>query len=465
MTLHAAQPAPTINFSDSELSHVAENYPHMRLRAGELLFEEGSPSECAYIVLDGELEVLKKTEDRHVLLGVVGKGELIGEMSLLQNRPRTATMRARTDAVVVAVDGQQFKDVLTTCPVISYGVLETVIARMSSNEVRMRQSNAMAHWNEITAGIAHELNNPAAAIKRGVDQMRSALDQFAAAQQAFARLDYTPEQRGVLSELLAETQTRAQNPPHLDALTRSDREYEIETWLDGFGIADAWTLSETLINLDVSAADLDQLTGMFTPADLRPGLELICAMYSAYSLVAAVSASAAHISGIVDALKGYSYLDQAPVQAVDLIDGLDKTLLVLHHLITETLIIQREYAPDLPEIQGYGRELNQVWTNIVTNAIQALNSKGAIIIRAYLDAQPGWVAVEIEDNGPGIAPEHFPKLFDPFFTTKAPGKGTGLGLNISYNIVVERHKGEILVESRPGRTVFTVRLPINFEKA
>ena len=142
-------------------------------------------------------------------------------------------------------------------------------------------------------------------------------------------------------------------------------------------------------------------------------------MYKSYSLLAEISAGSAQISGIVDTLKGYSYLDQAPIQAVDLADGLDKTLLILRRRIPNTLSIRREYAPDLPRIQAYGRELNQVWTNIIMNAIQALNGQGEIVLRANRDSQSGWVAVEIEDNGPGIAPEHLPKLFDPFFTTKA----------------------------------------------
>ncbi|RPJ03068.1 MAG: hypothetical protein EHM39_00325, partial [Chloroflexi bacterium] len=430
MVTHTAQSAP-INFSETELIQVAENYPHMRVLAGHVLFDEGSPSSTAYIVLEGELEVLKRAEDRQVLLGVVGKGELIGEMSLLQDRPRTATMRARTNTLLIEVDGQQFKDVLTTCPAVSYGVLETVIARMGSNELRMRQNNAMEHWNELTAGVAHELNNPSAAIKRGVDQLAEALDLFTRAQRALGLFHYSPDQQQMLDELYVQIRERAQHPPELDAMALSDREYEIESFLQDFGIEESWEFSESLVNLRISIDDLDLLTDFFTPEQLRPGLVLISAMYKTYGLLAEISAGAAQISGIVDTLKGYSYLDQAPVQEVDVTDGIDKTLLILRQRILPTLSVRREYTPDLPRIQAYGRELNQVWTNIINNAIQALNGEGEIVIRARRDDQPNWVAVEIEDNGPGIAPEHLPKLFDPFFTTKPPGKGTGLGLNVS----------------------------------
>ncbi len=312
--------------------------------------------------------------------------------------------------------------------------------------------------------MAHELNNPSAAIKRGVEQLAEALDLFTRAQRALGLFHYSPDQQQMLDELYVQIRERAQHPPELDAMARSDREYEIESFLEDFGIENSWEFSESLVNLRISTDDLDMLTDFFTPEQLRPGLVLISAMYKTYGLLAEISAGAGQISGIVDTLKGYSYLDQAPVQEVDVTDGIDKTLLILRQRIPPTLSVRREYAPDLPRIQAYGRELNQVWTNIINNAIQALDSQGEIVIRARRDDQPNWVAVEIEDNGPGIAPEHLSKLFDPFFTTKAPGKGTGLGLNVSYNIVVERHRGEILVDSRPGRTVFTVRLPIDFER-
>jgi signal transduction histidine kinase len=163
-------------------------------------------------------------------------------------------------------------------------------------------------------------------------------------------------------------------------------------------------------------------------------------------------------------LKGYSYLDQAPVQTVDVHLGLDNTLLILHGRIGDGISVQREYAPDLPKIQAYGRELNQVWTAIIDNAITAADGQGVITIRTRRDpGRDDWIAVDIEDDGPGIPPEVQPMLFDPFFTTKGPGSSTALGLNFSYNVVVEKHRGEILVVSEPGRTVFTVHLPVDFE--
>jgi signal transduction histidine kinase len=463
MAIQATQPAPVINIDESELKDIAATYPHMLLPAGEVLFEEGSPSGSAYIVLDGLLEALRKSEGRQVLLGVVGKGELIGEMSLLQKLPRTATIRARTDSVLIAVDADQFIQVMNRCPVVSRGVLNTVMLRLRNNEARMFQSNALQHWNELTAGVAHELNNPAAAISRGVDQLRAAFDEFASAQQQFSDARATDEQRQVLGDLQARIQERALRPPELDVMARNDLEYEIETRLEKEGIDDAWEFSEPLVNMGITPAELDTLAHAFASDGLRPALALACAIHNALSLIAEIAVGAAQISGIVGALKGYSFLDQAPVQAVNVIDGLDNTLLMLRRRIPETLSIRREYAPDLPELQAYGRELNQVWTNIIVNAIQALKGRGEIVIRARCDGEPGWVAVEIEDNGPGIPPEHLPRLFDPFFTTKAPGEGTGLGLNVSYNIVVQKHRGEILVESKPGRTLFTVRLPENFE--
>ena len=179
-----------------------------------------------------------------------------------------------------------------------------------------------------------------------------------------------------------------------------------------------------------------------------------------HNLLAEIGTGVGRISQIVKALKTYSYLDQAPVQAVDVREGLEDTLLILRSKL-EGISVRREYAPDLPRIQGYGSELNQVWTNLIDNAAYAVDGKGEIVLRTRREGDS--VIVEVQDNGPGIPAEIKDRIFDPFFTTKPVGQGTGLGLDISYNIVVNKHRGDIQVSSEPGRTVFEVRLPLNFE--
>ena len=197
----------------------------------------------------------------------------------------------------------------------------------------------------------------------------------------------------------------------------------------------------------------------FSPSQFAVVIDWLNCTYMIYSLLEEVGQGAGRISEIVKALKSYSYLDQAPVQAVDLHEGLDNTLVVLRSKLKPGVTVHRDYASDLPHIEAYGSELNQVWTNLIDNAIDAMNGQGEVTLRTRHDDQ--WAIVEIEDNGPGIPEEILPKLFDPFSTTKPPGQGTGLGLNICHNIVVQKHKGRIDVHSQPGETRFEVRLPLH----
>jgi len=254
-------------------------------------------------------------------------------------------------------------------------------------------------------------------------------------------------------------QSAAATPITIDALTRSDREEALEDCLDEKGIPEVWQLTPSLVNLGLTTNDLDQLAETFSIQQLPTFLHWLVTSYTAYCLLNEIMQGASRVADLVKALKSYVYLDQAPVQNVDIHATLDNTLVILRHKFTPQLSIRREYASDIPLMTAYGSELNQLWTNILDNAIDALEGKGEIIIRTQQN--DGNVIVEIEDNGPGIDPVNLPKIFHPFFTTKPPGKGTGLGLNISYN-VVQLHKGEISATSEPGQTVFQVILPLHF---
>jgi predicted CoA-binding protein len=264
----------------------------------------------------------------------------------------------------------------------------------------------------------------------------------------------------LLDELAQQTQQQASYPSTLTALARSDREYALEIWLEDQGIQNAWELAPTLVNLDYDTDSVAALASRFTAEQLPIVIGWLDAAYAVYSLLAEISLGAERITEIAKALKSYSYLEQASLQTVDLHQGLDNTLIMLRSKLGG-ITVRRGYAADLPKIQAYSSELNQVWTNIIDNAIDALQGKGDIVISTHRDGE--WVVVAIEDNGPGIAPAIRPKVFDPFFTTKPPGQGMGLGLNITYNIVVQRHRGDIQVFSHPGQTCFQVRLPITFE--
>ncbi len=337
--------------------------------------------------------------------------------------------------------------------------LKRAEAALRENETMLRQSEKMAVLGTLTAGVAHELNNPAAAVSSGATHLEGAIVQFGQAQSQLSQLDLTAAQQSELQRLTQEVLQRAARPPELNALARSDREGELQAWLEERGMPDAWRLAPTLVNLNYDSAGLTALAESFAPDQLPAIIGGLDATYTVHNVLTEIGQSAGRISEIVKALKSYSYLDQAPVQAVDLHEGLDNTLLVLGHKLKSGISVRREYAPDLPNIQANGSELNQVWTNIIDNAADALQGQGEITIRTRHEGE--WVVIEIEDDGPGIPAEIQPRVFEPFYTTKPPGQGTGLGLDISYNIVAHNHRGDINVFSEPGKTCFRVRLPVN----
>ncbi len=217
----------------------------------------------------------------------------------------------------------------------------------------------------------------------------------------------------------------------------------------------------SLVSLGHDQGDLEALAEAFTAPQFAVVIDWLSFKYAIYSLVAEIGLGTGRIVELVKALKTYTYMDQAPVQSVDVREGLDNTLIILHNKLKRGVTVIREYAEDLPVIQAYAGELNQVWTNIIDNAIDAMDGDGTLIVRARHEGR--WVVVEIEDNGPGIPEENQSKIFDPFFTTKAPGEGTGLGLNISRNLIVQKHQGQMTVKSKPGSTCFAVRLANGFQ--
>jgi len=444
---------------DDDLEHLCKHSETVTLAAGETLFSEGDPGDFAYVIEQGLLEVIKDSRGRDVLLAVTEPGAVIGEMALLENMPRMASVRARTDSKLIAISRTEFDHLLEISHAATTALFNVILGRLRSTETMLRQSEKMAQLGTLTAGVAHELNNPAAAVKRGAGQLQGALATFSNAAVILSRLELTAEQQARLDELVEQAEQYAVHPVNLDSLARSDLEYEIETWLGDQQIENAWEVAPALVNLSFSLDELAGLRETYGPQQLPAIIGWLNGIYQIYSLVSEIGQGAGRISEIVKALKSYSYLDQAPMQEINVHEGLDDTLTILKHKLKQGITIHREYAPDLPAIEAYGSELNQVWTNIIDNAIDALDGKGDITIRTY--AESDWVVVEIEDNGPGIPPEYQGRIFDAFFTTKPPGKGTGLGLDISYKLVTLKHRGDIRVDSQPGRTVFQVRLPIH----
>ena len=338
--------------------------------------------------------------------------------------------------------------------------LEDTLNKLNEMHNQLIMQEKMASLGKLSAGMAHELNNPAGAAQRSAVQLQEAFSKWQSVHVRMRELALDEKQIEKLSELDEIAKQRAREPAKLNALNRNDRETALEQWLQARNIDVSGDLVPTLVSFGYEQNDLEALAKFFTESQFPVIIEWLSFKFAIYSLVREISIGTGRIVELVKALKTYTYMDQAPVQSVDVREGLDNTLIILHNKLKKGVTVVREYAEDLPVIQAYAGELNQVWTNIIDNAIDAMDGEGTLIVRARREDK--WVVVEIEDDGPGISPENLSKIFDPFFTTKGPGLGTGLGLNISRNLVVQKHKGQMTVKSEPGSTCFAIRLPIDF---
>ena len=325
-------------------------------------------------------------------------------------------------------------------------------------EVTLRQSEKLATLGKLSAGIAHELNNPASAAVRGAEHLKNNISELQKTQFKLGKLSLSDEQLEKVKSLNELFYEKSKQPNELDPLTRSNLENEMEEWLEEKGISNCWELASTIVNTGFTKEELADLTKIFTNEQFPVVVSSLGTNFITDSLTEEIKQGAERITQIVKALRSYTYLDQAPIQSVDIHEGLDNTLVMLRSRLKNGISVEREYSENLPHIQAYGSELNQVWTNIIDNAIDAMSGNGRITIKTYKENQH--LVVELKDSGPGIPEDIQSKIFDPFFTTKSVGKGTGLGLNISHNIIVQKHKGEIKVKSRPGETYFQIKLPI-----
>jgi signal transduction histidine kinase len=357
---------------------------------------------------------------------------------------------------VLRIESDKFRRIAASETELMQTVLSAMAERTQDVEAQTRQREKMSALGKMAAGLAHELNNPAAAARRSAGQLREAVAHL---QREAVRCDcrLSGEQRETATELTRKLAERSSDRVELDPLTRSDREDEISNWLERHGVANGWELASPLAGAGVTTAELEELADSLHGQTLRAAIGWIQVGIQVAELAADVEASAARISDLVRVMKEYSYMDQTAFHELDVRGGLDSTLRMFAHRMKGGVKLVKEYSPDAPKICGYGNELNQVWTNLIDNALDAMEGRGTLRVRTQ--AENDGVLVEVIDSGPGIPEDIQNRIFEPFFTTKDVGRGTGLGLDISYRIVTNPHGGTIRVASNPGETRFQVWLP------
>lgn len=463
MDIELLQKSPLLaGLSPESLDQLVKMSQAVTLSAGEKLIGEGDAGDSAYVILDGELEVSKRSGARDIVLSTRRAGDLIGEMALLNQAPRMATVRANRDSRLLKIPAEAFEQLLRTSPEATLAILHTVTARLRNTESLLHQREKMAALGTLAAGLAHELNNPAAAAQRSTAQLQEALTDWLKLTFNLLAGEEDSSLEPLLEKLNGEILRRSAEPVNLDPLKRLENEQALQSWLEERGLDDAWQLSPGLSSSGWKPEELENLVGSLSQEEYPRLVRWLAAGCQVYGLLDEVRQSAGRISQIVKAVKSYTYLDQAPIQECDIHEGLENTLVMLSHKLKSGVSVLREYAPDLPRVEAYASDLNQVWTNIIDNAIDAMQGQGELVLRTYL--KDNCVAVEIQDSGPGIPAEIQPRIFEPFFTTKPPGSGSGLGLNIAYDIVVNKHHGEIHLTSQPGKTCFQVILPLRLKE-
>jgi signal transduction histidine kinase len=446
------------DLSDEQLAEwvaVAHTY---RVPAGELIAEQGEETRGLLLLLQGDAQAT--IDDRTGGSEPIGRQKAptwIGAIATLTGGTLGARMRAETDCRMAVIEADDFRRLAFAQPAIHGRVMQAVAPVMSRVTSIEQSRERLTSLGTMAAGLAHELNNPAAAARRAAAQITEALDVINSAIAHFVEAGVEREQAGRLVALQQQALAHASACTALDALDASDAEDDLLARLEALGVAEPWQLAEPLAVAGVDQAWLDQVVEAAGPAT-DAALRWVAASLSSVRLAAELEESTERMSSLVGSVKSYAYMDRGELVEVDLHEGLETTLAVLGYKLKHTEIeLVREYDRTLPKLTVRGSELNQVWTNLLDNAIDALGERGTITIATHADGQ--CAVVEISDDGPGVSEDVAARIFDPFFTTKDVGQGTGIGLATARRIVVDRHDGSLTLDSVPGRTTFRVRLP------
>ncbi|HTB10369.1 MAG TPA: ATP-binding protein [Bryobacteraceae bacterium] len=423
---------------------------------GEVLFHEGEPADHMYIFFAGELQGRIERGDLRIYRA--GAGDVTGLLPFSRLQHFGGTGRAVDRIHLGRIHKSVFPEMLQRMPKLTERLVALMLDRVRETTRASEQRDKLAALGKLAAGLAHELNNPAAAVKRTASSIRDVRRELRGAFLTIDRLNLTREQRIYIAECeeAALRTIDCVDPEPPNAMERADREQALEDWMESHGVIEPWKLAPTLADAKLDVPKLEKIESVVGDA-LNPVLVRINYSFLAGRMIGEVEHGASRIFELVQAVKEYTYMDQAPEQEIDIHSGLESTLTILaYKLRRKSIRVVQRFDRSIPKICAFGVELNQVWTNLIVNAIDAMSEGGELKITTSQD--PFDVVVEVQDNGGGIEPPVVSRIFDPFFTTKAVGEGTGLGLDTSMR-VIKKHHGEIEVRSVPGETVFRVVLP------
>jgi signal transduction histidine kinase len=429
--------------------------PEVSLKGGQTYFHQGDPADAMFVILEGQLQVRGEIGGETVVL-TVPPGQVTGLLPFSRMKQYTVEARALTDARVLRFPSSLFPELVQKMPELTRRLVGLMSDRIRETTRREQQRDRLVSLGKLSAGLAHELNNPASAAKRATSQLRDVLKKMRDASHELGRRELTPAQKSEIEKLETSFVQHDQVPP--DPLATSDLEDQIDSLLRSHGLNDLWQLAADLAHRDIKPEALESLFAILEPGTARAALVRIAASVEVATLLNEIESATARISDLVRAIKEYTYMDQTPLQNVDIVKSLENTLTILNHKLKHGVTVRRDYQKVPLLVNSFGSELNQVWTNIIVNAIEAMQGKGELRVRTYRDDNR--VVVEIGDNGPGIAPDVLSHIFEPFFTTKGVGEGTGLGLDTVQRII-NKHRGHVQVNSKPGDTRFQVWLPLS----
>jgi signal transduction histidine kinase len=439
---------------DDQLDWFLSQSQELHLKAGETYSRQGDPADAMFVILEGRIQGRGELSGDTVVFDLE-PGDVTGVLPYSRMKQFTVSQRAETDGRALRFPTSLFPDLIQKMPELTKRLVGLMSDRIREVTRLEQQRDRLASLGKLSAGLAHELNNPASAAKRAASQLREMIKKIKSASVELGKRDLTPAQKAEIEKLETLFTQKDVVPP--DALTISDLEDQIESLLRSHGQNDLWQLAADLARRNIKPEILESLFAALDADAARAALVRIAASVEIAVLLHEIESSTSRISDLVGAIKEYTYMDQAKVQNVDIVKGLETTLTILNHKLKQGVVVQRDYQRVPLLVNSFGSELNQVWTNIIDNAIDAMRGKGELRVRTYRD--DNCVVVEIGDNGPGIPDEVQPHIFEPFFTTKGVGEGTGLGLDTVQRIV-KKHRGNIQVSSKPGDTRFQVWLPL-----